>query len=777
MRYWSFLTHMDLENVVESLNDRQREAVTADRTNLLVFAGAGSGKTRVLVSRIAWLIAVENVMKREIMAVTFTNKAAGEIRARLARMLDEPVPHYMWVGTFHSLCARFLRENADRAGLRKTFPIYDGSDQKSLVKRLLKDRGLKSKEFSPRDVLSFIEGCKGRGLRADDVQLEPWQMQKQYYPGMLALYHDYEDALKRSGACDYTELLLRTYEVLRDDTETREMMQRHFSEILIDEFQDTSTLQFRLVRLLAGPECHVTAVGDDDQSIYGWRGADFRNIMNFPKTFSPVKVVTLDQNYRSTGNILTAANSVILNNRMREPKKLWTAAGAGEKVRFYELPDGAGEADFIVSTIRDLRDSGEAERYSDFAILYRGNAQSREIEQLMVEKGVPYRIYGGLRFYDRQEVKDALAYISLVADSSNDEAFSRVVNVPPRGIGAKTIETIRGAAEKRNGTLAGAARFAVDNDLITGRSGQGLSSFLRLIESLRSGIEGKLLPDAVRYVVEGSGLMEYYSAADEKEKKGFSEARTDNLEELVNSVGDFSFDAAVSDSGGTEKLNGTPRGVRALEFYLEQIFLNFGERTEAKDGDAVQLMTMHSSKGLEFPVVFIAGFEAGIFPSERSADSPSGLEEERRLCYVAMTRARKKLYLSCAARRSLYGGTQQSGEPSQFLREIDPSCLMIMRTERGGVLSRSAGRGLIPADRPKTGVTIHTESNLFLENLKKVTALRPGNRVRHPKYGLGTVVGFVGEGKRVQIRIQFDDDSCRVFLAIVTRLEKVADEA
>lgn len=768
---------MDLENVVESLNDRQREAVTADRTNLLVFAGAGSGKTRVLVSRIAWLIAVENVMKREIMAVTFTNKAAGEIRARLARMLDEPVPHYMWVGTFHSLCARFLRENADRAGLRKTFPIYDGSDQKSLVKRLLKDRGLKSKEFSPRDVLSFIEGCKGRGLRADDVQLEPWQMQKQYYPGMLALYHDYEDALKRSGACDYTELLLRTYEVLRDDTETREMMQRHFSEILIDEFQDTSTLQFRLVRLLAGPECHVTAVGDDDQSIYGWRGADFRNIMNFPKTFSPVKVVTLDQNYRSTGNILTAANSVILNNRMREPKKLWTAAGAGEKVRFYELPDGAGEADFIVSTIRDLRDSGEAERYSDFAILYRGNAQSREIEQLMVEKGVPYRIYGGLRFYDRQEVKDALAYISLVADSSNDEAFSRVVNVPPRGIGAKTIETIRGAAEKRNGTLAGAARFAVDNDLITGRSGLGLSSFLRLIESLRSGIEGKLLPDAVRYVVEGSGLMEYYSAADEKEKKGFSEARTDNLEELVNSVGDFSFDAAVSDSGGTEKLNGTPRGVRALEFYLEQIFLNFGERTEAKDGDAVQLMTMHSSKGLEFPVVFIAGFEAGIFPSERSADSPSGLEEERRLCYVAMTRARKKLYLSCAARRSLYGGTQQSGEPSQFLREIDPSCLMIMRTERGGVLSRSAGRGLIPADRPKTGVTIHTESNLFLENLKKVTALRPGNRVRHPKYGLGTVVGFVGEGKRVQIRIQFDDDSCRVFLAIVTRLEKVADEA
>ena len=777
MRYWSFLTHMDLENVVESLNDRQREAVTADRTNLLVFAGAGSGKTRVLVSRIAWLIAVENVMKREIMAVTFTNKAAGEIRARLARMLDEPVPHYMWVGTFHSLCARFLRENADRAGLRKTFPIYDGSDQKSLVKRLLKDRGLKSKEFSPRDVLSFIEGCKGRGLRADDVQLEPWQMQKQYYPGMLALYHDYEDALKRSGACDYTELLLRTYEVLRDDTETREMMQRHFSEILIDEFQDTSTLQFRLVRLLAGPECHVTAVGDDDQSIYGWRGADFRNIMNFPKTFSPVKVVTLDQNYRSTGNILTAANSVILNNRMREPKKLWTAAGAGEKVRFYELPDGAGEADFIVSTIRDLRNSGEAERYSDFAILYRGNAQSREIEQLMVEKGVPYRIYGGLRFYDRQEVKDALAYISLVADSSNDEAFSRVVNVPPRGIGAKTIETIRGAAEKRNGTLAGAARFAVDNDLITGRSGQGLSSFLRLIESLRSGIEGKLLPDAVRYVVEGSGLMEYYSAADEKEKKGFSEARTDNLEELVNSVGDFSFDAAVSDSGGTEKLNGTPRGVRALEFYLEQIFLNFGERTEAKDGDAVQLMTMHSSKGLEFPVVFIAGFEAGIFPSERSADSPSGLEEERRLCYVAMTRARKKLYLSCAARRSLYGGTQQSGEPSQFLREIDPSCLMIMRTERGGVLSRSAGRGLIPADRPKTGVTIHTESNLFLENLKKVTALRPGNRVRHPKYGLGTVVGFVGEGKRVQIRIQFDDDSCRVFLAIVTKLEKVADEA
>lgn len=391
------------------------------------------------------------------------------------------------------------------------------------------------------------------------------------------------------------------------------MMQRRFSEILIDEFQDTSTLQFRLVRLLAGPECHVTAVGDDDQSIYGWRGADFRNIMNFPKTFSPVKIVTLDQNYRSTGNILTAANSVIRNNRAREPKKLWTAEGAGEKVRFYELPDGAGEADFIVSTIRDLRDSGEAERYSDFAILYRGNAQSREIEQLMVEKGIPYRIYGGLRFYDRQEVKDALAYISLVADSSNDEALSRVVNVPPRGIGAKTIETIRGAAEKRNGTLAGAARFAVDNDLITGRSGQGLSSFLRLIESLRSGIEGKLLPDAIKYVVEGSGLMEYYSAADEKEKKGFSEARTDNLEELVNSVGDFSFDAAASDSGGTEELNGTPRGVRALEFYLEQIFLNFGERTEAKDGDAVQLMTMHSSKGLEFPVVFIAGFEAGIF--------------------------------------------------------------------------------------------------------------------------------------------------------------------
>ena len=280
---------MDLENVVESLNDRQKEAVTADRTNLLVYAGAGSGKTRVLVSRIAWLIAVENVMKREIMAVTFTNKAAGEIRERLARMLDEPVPRYMWVGTFHSLCARFLRENADRAGLRKTFPIYDESDQKSLVKRLLKERGLNQKEFAPREVLSFIEGCKGRGERADDVKLEPWQMQKQYYPCLLEIYRGYENALKRSGACDYTELLLRTFEVLRDDAETREMMQRHFSEILIDEFQDTSTLQFRLVRLLAGPDCHVTAVGDDDQSIYGWRGADFRNIMNFPKEFSPVK--------------------------------------------------------------------------------------------------------------------------------------------------------------------------------------------------------------------------------------------------------------------------------------------------------------------------------------------------------------------------------------------------------------------------------------------------------------------------------------------------------
>jgi len=267
---------MDLENVVESLNDRQKEAVTADRTNLLVYAGAGSGKTRVLVSRIAWLIAVENVMKREIMAVTFTNKAAGEIRERLARMLDEPVPRYMWVGTFHSLCARFLRENADRAGLRKTFPIYDESDQKSLVKRILKERGLNQKEFAPREVLSFIEGCKGRGERADDVKLEPWQMQKQYYPCLLEIYRDYENALKRSGACDYTELLLRTFEVLRDDAETREMMQRHFSEILIDEFQDTSTLQFRLVRLLAGPDCHVTAVGDDDQSIYGWRGADFR---------------------------------------------------------------------------------------------------------------------------------------------------------------------------------------------------------------------------------------------------------------------------------------------------------------------------------------------------------------------------------------------------------------------------------------------------------------------------------------------------------------------
>ncbi|MDY6275065.1 MAG: UvrD-helicase domain-containing protein, partial [Succinivibrionaceae bacterium] len=515
---------MDLENVVESLNDRQKEAVTADRTNLLVYAGAGSGKTRVLVSRIAWLIAVENVMKREIMAVTFTNKAAGEIRERLARMLDEPVPRYMWVGTFHSLCARFLRENADRAGLRKTFPIYDESDQKSLVKRLLKERGLNQKEFAPREVLSFIEGCKGRGERADDVKLEPWQMQKQYYPCLLEIYRGYENALKRSGACDYTELLLRTFEVLRDDAETREMMQRHFSEILIDEFQDTSTLQFRLVRLLAGPDCHVTAVGDDDQSIYGWRGADFRNIMNFPKEFSPVKVVTLDQNYRSTGNILTAANSVIRNNKARSPKKLWTAAGAGEQVKFFELPDGAGEADFIVSTIRDLKDSGEAGRYSDFAILYRGNAQSRELEQAMVEKGIPYRIYGGLRFYDRQEVKDALAYLSLVADLSNDAAFSRVVNLPPRGIGAKTLETIQMAAEKRGGTLAGAARFAVDNSIITGRSGQGLASFLRLIENMRSGIEGKLLPDAVRYVVESSGLMEYYGAADEKEKKGFSEA-------------------------------------------------------------------------------------------------------------------------------------------------------------------------------------------------------------------------------------------------------------
>ncbi|HEU4646896.1 MAG TPA: UvrD-helicase domain-containing protein, partial [Burkholderiales bacterium] len=610
---------------LEHLNPEQLAAVSLPEGHALILAGAGSGKTRVLTTRIAWLLQSGAVSPAGVLAVTFTNKAAREMLTRLSAMIAVN-PRGMWIGTFHGLCNRMLRAHHREAGLPREFQILDSQDQLVAVKRLLRAMNVDEDRFAPRDVQYFIMGRKEEGLRAADVPVTDETTRRQ-----VELYAAYDEQCRREGVVDFAELLLRSYELLSRNEPLREHYRARFRHLLVDEFQDTNKLQYRWLKLLAGPGASLFAVGDDDQSIYAFRGANVGNMADFEREYRVAKVVRLEQNYRSQGNILDAANALIAHNTGRLGKNLWTAAGAGEALRVFEAQSDVDEARWIVEEIRALK--RDEARLDQIALLYRSNAQSRVLEHALFTAGLPYRVYGGLRFFERAEVKHALAYLRLVALPADDNAFLRVVNFPTRGIGARTLEALQDAA-----------KAAGRNLYETALADPGKAApFVALIESLREEVQGLTLAEKVEHVVAKSGLLEHFK----REREGAD--RLENLGELVNAAAAFSVEDIEIESG---------EDADPLVAFLTHAALEAGEHQAGEGQEALQLMTIHSAKGLEFEAVFVSGLEEGLFPHEQSLLEKSSLEEERRLMYVALTRARRRLYLSFAQTRMLHGQTR-----------------------------------------------------------------------------------------------------------------------
>ena len=710
---------MDVTEILEPLNDAQREAVTAPAGHLLVLAGAGSGKTRVLVHRIAWLLATREATPFGILAVTFTNKAASEMRNRIESMLGRPVGG-MWVGTFHGLAHRLLRAHWRDAGLREDFQILDSDDQLRCIRRVLRDLDLDEQRWPPRQAQGFINARKDEGLRAEHLE----EQSDRWMERMRSIYSVYQQTCERTGVVDFAELLLRCHELFRDRDDVLAHYRERFRHILVDEFQDTNTIQYAWLRLLAGSEGSLCCVGDDDQSVYGWRGARIENIQQFPRDFADVATVRLERNYRSSGNILAAANALIANNRGRMGKNLWTEDGDGEPIDVYSGFNDIDEARFIVSRIRQWVDSGG--RRDEVAILYRVSAQSRVLEEALLAQSVAYRVFGGLRFYERAEIKSALAYCRLVANRDDDAAFERVVNLPPRGIGARTVDILRTEAKSRSQSLWAAALRVIDERTAGARACGALRGFVELIDDLASGVHGIALHEQIEAAVERSGLLDYYR----QEKIDRAQTRIENLQELVIAAEQFTFDG---DDGGPQD---------PLIAYLSHAALEAGEEQAAEGEDLVSLMTLHSAKGLEFPVVFVCGMEEGLFPHSRSSDEPEKLEEERRLCYVGMTRAKRKLCMSHAESRRLYGGTDRYSTPSRFLRELPPERIEEVRLR--GTVSRPGFR--VPPRRRTGFEPIHDESN----------GLRLGQRVQHPKFGEGVVLMYEGQGTHARVQVNFE---------------------
>ena len=727
---------MDVTDILDPLNDAQRQAVTAPAGHLLVLAGAGSGKTRVLVHRIAWLLATREATPFGILAVTFTNKAASEMRTRIESMLGRPVGG-MWVGTFHGLAHRLLRAHWQDAGLREDFQILDSDDQLRCIRRVLRDLDLDEQRWPPRQVQGFINARKDEGLRAGHLE----DRGDHWMERMVRIYAAYQETCERTGVVDFAELLLRCHELIRDRDDVLAHYRERFRHILVDEFQDTNTIQYAWLRLLAGDEGHVFCVGDDDQSVYGWRGARIENILQFPNDFPQVLTVRLERNYRSTGNILAAANALIANNQGRMGKNLWTDDGDGEPIAVYAGFNDIDEARFIVSRIRQWVDTGG--RRDEIAILYRVSAQSRVLEEALLTQGVAYRVYGGLRFYERAEIKNALAYCRLVANRDDDAAFERVVNLPPRGIGARTVDILRTEAKIRNESLWRATLAVIEERTAGARASSALRSFVELIDDLASGVHGLSLPEQIEAAIERSGLLDYYR----QEKIDRAQTRIENLHELVIAAGQFDFDADDNDSGNS------------LTAFLSHAALEAGELQAAEGDDLVSLMTLHSAKGLEFPVVFICGMEEGLFPHSRSSEDPSRLEEERRLCYVGMTRAKRSLCLSFAESRRLYGNSDRYSTPSRFLRELPPERIEEVRLR--GMVSRPGLR--VPPRRRDKPEPVHDDSN----------GLRLGQRVQHPKFGEGVVLMYEGQGSHARVQVNFQQNGSKWLVVAYANLVPV----
>lgn len=718
------------QSLLDGLNDKQLEAVTLPYVPALILAGAGSGKTRVLTTRIAWLISTGQVSPNGLLAVTFTNKAAKEMLTRLSAML--PInTRGMWVGTFHGLCNRLLRAHYREALLPSTFQILDTADQLSAIKRVMKVMNVDDEKYPPKQAMAYINNCKEEGLRAHQVEAYDAYSQR-----LREIYDAYDKQCQREGVVDFAELLLRCYELLLRDASLREHYQSRFKYILVDEFQDTNRLQYQWLKLLAGLNMQaepnaVFAVGDDDQSIYAFRGARVSNMLDFERDFQVENLVKLEQNYRSQSHILDAANAIISNNQQRLGKQLWTAAGAGEPVRVFEAYNDIEEANFIVEEVRHCHQSGL--RLDEMAVLYRSNAQSRVIEHALFSAGIPYRVYGGLRFFDRAEVKHAMAYLRLINNPHDDVALLRVINFPARGIGARSLEQLQQAAREQDCSLWQAAVNKVGN----GKPGKGIEGFVALVHHMQEDASGLTLAEMTELATTLSGLRGHYQT----EKEG--EERIANLDELMNA-------AATFIQNNQDALEGDTSGL--IEF-LTFASLEAGEHQADVGAEALQLMTVHSSKGLEFQSVFIGGLEEGLFPHENSMSEHQGLEEERRLMYVAVTRARKRLYLSYAQSRMLHG-QMRYGLSSRFLDEIPEQVLLCLNQRASNQNMRSAEVQAVPSSAPALPWKI-------------------GQAVRHAKFGQGVVVSYEGNRDDLRIQINFGREGMKWLALEYAKLEKV----
>ncbi|MCV2402056.1 DNA helicase II [Marinomonas sp. C2222] len=735
---------MDVSFILDSLNDKQREAVAAPLQNSLVLAGAGSGKTRVLVHRIAWLMHAYELSPYSLMAVTFTNKAAREMQGRIEQLVGVP-PQGMWVGTFHGLAHRLLRAHWRDAGLKENFQIMDSDDQLRLIKRIMRELNIDDTRWPPKQVSWFINAQKDEGRRAAHVP----DSHDPFSKGMRELYYHYEEACERGGLLDFGELLLRAHELMLSTPALLRHYQERFRHVLVDEFQDTNTIQYAWLRIMVGDQGTITAVGDDDQSIYGWRGAKIENIQNFTKDFNDVGTIRLEQNYRSTGHILNAANGLIKNNDDRLGKELWTDSGEGDPISLYAGFNEQDEARFIVGIIKQWRDKGTS--LSDMAILYRSNAQSRVLEECLVREQISYRIYGGHRFYDRLEIKNALAYARLALDPNDDGAMERIINVPPRGIGERSIGTLREIARDNGFSMWQAAQEVVRQSLMTARATNAIKAFLHLIEGLSATVNNPELNlnDVFEQVIEEAGLIPFH----EKEKGEKGEARIENLKELVGAAGGFSW------SEEDQEFNSP------LMAFLDEAVLNAGEAQADEYQDAVQLMTLHSAKGLEFPLVFLTGVEENLFPSKMSFEEPGRLEEERRLCYVGITRAMEKLYITYAESRRLFG-SESFNSPSRFIKEIPAECLEEVRL-------RSQVSRPVSLDRPDYNLEKMKLKNSSVLNQHKAPEVNVsmGDRVKHPVFGEGLVINYEGQGPQARVQVNFDDEGSKWLVLSFAKLE------
>jgi len=714
---------MDVSHIIDPLNDAQREAVTAQNDHLLVLAGAGSGKTRVLVHRMAWLMGVDRVPPTSILAVTFTNKAAKEMRYRVEQMMNIPT-RGLWIGTFHGIAHRLLRAHWKDAGLPENFQVLDSDDQLRLIKRVMRENQIDESQWPPKQAQWFISAQKDEGLRADHIQENPGD---HFTTTMLKIYRQYERLCQQGGLVDFGELLLRSHELWLHKPELLAHYQQRFQHILVDEFQDTNTIQYAWLQVLAGHRVPSTIVGDDDQSIYGWRGAKVENIQQYQRDFPNARLVRLEQNYRSTQTILKAANAVIANNQGRLGKELWTDGPQGEPISLYAAFNEQDEANYIADSISAWVQDGNLR--SECAILYRSNAQSRVLEESLMRQGIPYRVYGGLRFYDRQEIRNALAYLRLVHYHRDDAAFERVVNIPARGIGAKSLAELRAYATEQGISLWEASERMLAAGQVKGRAKTGLQTFMDIINTLSEMVDHASLQGLMKQAIESSGLKDYH--ASEKGEKG--QARVENLEELVNALSDFEVE----------------EGVDPLAEFIAQAALDAGESQAEDHEDSVQLMTLHSAKGLEFPLVFLAGIEEGLFPHGMSLEEPGRMEEERRLAYVGITRAMKQLVLTYAESRRLYG-QEKFHAVSRFVREIPADCLQEVRLRN--TITRPAMVG-----RPN--------ESLFSQDSAEQSGFSLGQRVRHPKFGEGIVMNCEGTGHHTRVQVNFDEGAKWLVLA------------